>query len=111
MEPNVTAEYYNPQQSVGSSDYQEQTPQTQSTTYQPPLPPRRTHQNFGDDDPSNPIHYTRDPHKLIAYLIPFPKPRIQASPSSPPVPQRFLIYTPPPPPLSKPAEGEKEERL
>ncbi|KAF2239258.1 hypothetical protein EV356DRAFT_528532 [Viridothelium virens] len=83
----------------------------QTGSYQPPPPPKRVHQNFGDDDPSNPIHYARDPHKLIAYLIPFPKPHLHISSSSPPVPQRFLIYTPPPPPLSKPAEGEKEGRV
>lgn len=66
--------------------------------------------NFGDDDPSSPIHYTRDPHKLIAYLVPFPKPSIKGvEPSS--IPDRFLIYTPPPPPLSAPAEGEKEDKF
>ena len=67
-------------------------------------------QAYGDDDLSNPIHYTRDPHKLIAYLVPFPKPQIHSvDPSS--IPERFLIYTPPPPPLSKPAEGEKEGKV
>lgn len=66
--------------------------------------------NFGDDDPSSPIHYTRDPHKLVAYLVPFPKPIIKGvEPSS--IPDRFLIYTPPPPPLSAPAEGEKEDKF
>ena len=65
---------------------------------------------FADDDPSSPIHYTRDPHKLVAYLVPFPKPVIKGvEPSS--IPDRFLIYTPPPPPLSAPAEGEKEDKL
>lgn len=85
-----------------------------STSHQkpPPLPPRPTVtvQHFGEDDPSNPVHYTRDPHKLIAYLIPFPKPMIKGQPISS-IPDRFLIYTPPPPPLSKPAEGEKEARF
>ena len=66
--------------------------------------------NFGDDDPSSPIHYTRDPHKLVAYLVPFPKPVIKGvAPTS--IPDRFLIYTPPPPPLSAPAEGEKEDKF
>ncbi len=65
---------------------------------------------FGDDDPSSPIHYTRDPHKLVAYLVPFPKPVIKGvEPST--IPDRFLIYTPPPPPLTAPAEGEKEDKL
>ncbi|KAF2755917.1 hypothetical protein EJ05DRAFT_441935 [Pseudovirgaria hyperparasitica] len=59
-----------------------------------------------DDDHNNPIHYTRDPHKLIAYLIPFPKPKGHDTN----IPDRFLIYTPPPPPFPKPAEGEKESR-
>ncbi|KAL1616238.1 hypothetical protein SLS54_008531 [Diplodia seriata] len=81
-----------------------------ATPYQPPPPPRRTRQVFSDDDPANPIHYTRDPHKLIAYLIPFPKPALKdTAPDA--IPDRFIIYTPPPPPLSKPAEGEKEERM
>ena len=87
--------------------------QTLNTGFQPPLPPRRPSaqsMNFGDDDPSSPIHYTRDPHRLVAYLVPFPKPTIKGvDPSS--IPDRFLIYTPPPPPLSAPAEGEKEDKF
>ncbi len=83
------------------------------TGFHPPLPPRRKSSqnvNFGDDDPSSPIHYTRDPHKLVAYLVPFPKPVIKGvEPST--IPDRFLIYTPPPPPLTAPAEGEKEDKL
>ena len=87
--------------------------QSLDTGFHPPLPPRRPSSqnvNFGDDDPSSPIHYTRDPHKLIAYLVPFPKPVIKGVESSS-IPDRFLIYTPPPPPLSAPAEGEKEEKF
>lgn len=75
-----------------------------------PVPPKRHSANFGEDDPSNPIHYTRDPHKLVAYLVPFPKPFIKGVDSSR-IPDRFLIYTPPPPPLSAPKEGEKEGKL
>lgn len=76
----------------------------------PPLPPRRPSQNFEADDPSHPTHYSRDPHKLIAYLVPFPKPRLQGiDPAT--IPGRFLIYTPPPPPLAKPGQGEKEATL
>ncbi|OJD30049.1 uncharacterized protein BKCO1_6700031 [Diplodia corticola] len=85
-------------------------PEHQPTAYQPPPPPRRARQAFGDDDPSNPIHYTRDPHKLIAYLIPFPKPVLKDTPPDR-IPDRFIVYTPPPPPLSKPADGEKEDRM
>jgi len=76
-----------------------------------PLPPRRQGLDLGgDDDPSNPIHYIRDPHKLIAYLVPFPKPCLRDGTQGT-VPSRFLIYTPPPPPLNKPADGEKEGKL
>lgn len=70
-------------------------------------PPQRQRHNFGDDDPSNPIHYTRDPHKLIAYLVPFPTPQLSNAPSSS-IPKRFLIYSPAPPPLHKPSANEKE---
>lgn len=28
-------------------------------------PPQRLASSFADDDPSNPVHYTRDPHRLI----------------------------------------------
>lgn len=91
-------------------------PPQHSGTYQPGnyahLPPHSqdASQGYGEDDLSSPIHYTRDPHKLTAYLVPFPKPQIHGiDPSS--IPDRFLIYTPPPPPLSKPAEGEKEGKV
>ncbi|KAI9664807.1 MAG: hypothetical protein M1821_006255 [Bathelium mastoideum] len=110
--------YYDPQTSTASNPVAQgdQAPPPYSAGYQPPPPPQRARRNFGDDDPSNPIHYTRDPHKLTAYLVPFPKPRLHtssssSSSSSPPIPQRFLIYTPPPPPLTKPDEGEKEARI
>jgi hypothetical protein len=63
-----------------------------------------------DDDPTNPVHYIRDPHKLIAYLVPFPRPELKGvDPEL--IPSRFMIYTPPPPPLQKPAEGTKEAKL
>lgn len=89
-------------------------------------PPRRQPTEFGTDSPSDPTHYIRDPHKLVAYLIPFPRPHLTKAPSEssksdkstlenpltdPTVPQRFLIYTPPPPPLQAPPEGVKEERV
>lgn len=78
--------------------------------YHPPLPPRRASVNLGDDDPNNPIHYTRDPHKLVGYLVPFPKPIVKGVETAG-IPDRFLIYTPPPPPLSQPKEGEKEDKF
>ncbi|KAI9714300.1 MAG: hypothetical protein M1820_000261 [Bogoriella megaspora] len=99
-------------QQAPAQDFYAPTPATNSSApYQPPLPPRRAVQRLGDDDPSSPIHYTRDPHKLVGYLIPFPKPRFHGDAASHNVPDRFLIYTPPPPPLLKPPEGEKEERV
>lgn len=73
----------------------------------PPLPPKMQGYDYTQDDVSSPVHYTRDPHKLVAYLVPFPTPNIKGvDPST--VPMRFLIYTPPPPPIPAPAEGEKE---
>lgn len=76
-------------------------------SYRPPLPPRYSIERSADIDP---IHYTRDPHRLTAYLIPFPKPQIKHTPASG-IPDRFLIYTPPAPPIPKPAEGSKEPKL
>ncbi|KAF2741168.1 hypothetical protein EJ04DRAFT_507580 [Polyplosphaeria fusca] len=53
------------------------------------------------------LRHSREPGKLTAYLIPFPTPRLKGvKPEN--TPTRFLVYTPPPPPLSKPAPGEKE---
>ena len=83
----------------------------QSQTLQPPaLPPRRNSDVDGEDI-SSVVHYTRDPKKLIAYIVPFPKPTIKHV-NSEDVPTRFLIYTPPPPPfMEAPAEGEREGRV
>ncbi|KAJ9626670.1 hypothetical protein H2204_010059 [Knufia peltigerae] len=98
-----------PPPSYNPADYAGQESHQAAPQFQPP--PQRIKQTFSaDDDPSNPIHYIRDPHKLIGYLVPFPKPKIgSATPDS--VPSRFMIYTPPPPPLQKPAEGTKEAKL
>lgn len=56
---------------------------------------------------SEPLRHTRSSGSLIAYIIPFPKPRIKNIDIDD-IPDRFFIYTPPLPPLSKPAPGEKE---
>ena len=71
----------------------------------PPLPPRRS-ADLSDSNES-PIHFTRDPKRLTAYLVPFPSPASGAQN----FPLRFMIYTPPAPPLGKPAEGEKESKV
>lgn len=97
---------YNPR------DYENQpVAQDQGHLYPPP-PPKRTTKRYSDEqDVSSPIHYTRDPKKLIAYLVPFPRPHV---PNIPPenIPQRFLIYTPPPPPfVDKVPEGQKEGKV
>ena len=75
-----------------------------------PPPPQRLRPSISGEDINSPIHYTRDPHRLVAYLVPFPKPKLEKVPSDG-IPDRFLIYTPPPPPLGKPKEGEKEGRV
>ncbi|BFZ61974.1 hypothetical protein YB2330_003053 [Saitoella coloradoensis] len=96
----------------------------------PPQRMRRTYSDGGETGGA--LHYTRNPNILTAYLIPFPqprfnppiKPKVQAhgeelssadikrmeaegalypgTQAEDGVPMRFLIYTPPPPPLRKP---------
>src|SRR5579871_2654423 len=72
-----------------------------------PEPPKRLSMVLGEDTYS-PVHYMRDPHKLVAYLVPFPKPDMYYGKN---IPDRFLIYTPPPPPLTPPKDGEKETKM
>jgi hypothetical protein len=104
-----------------SSAYHEQAPplppRTTSTTgtsntflgqSSPPL--RRSSAISSNEDISSAVHYTRDPHKLTAYLISFPKPTLHGIPPGS-IPTRYLIYTPPPPPLKAPQEGEKEAKI
>jgi hypothetical protein len=70
------------------------------------MPPRRRG-SLGQVEVSPTVQYRRDLEKMMAYLVPLPKPEL------PPVltdsiPQRFMIYTPPAPPfLSKP-ESKRE---
>ena len=115
--PEKHGDYYAPQSGGQylppppmTNTQQSQTSAVSLSAYQPPLPPRRQSASFGDDDPNNPVHYTRDPHKLVGYLVPFPKPIVKGVETAG-IPDRFLIYTPPPPPLSQPKEGEKEDKL
>ena len=98
-----------PIENVFSNDQQVPSDAMSSGTleYRPPLPPRRSIEQAAAIDP---IHYTRDPHRLTAYLIPFPKPQLKNTPAAG-IPDRFLIYTPPAPPIPKPAEGSKEPKL
>ena len=94
-----------PQQS--QVPYQPYNPQDYANA--PALPPRPVNRMSTSSDTSSPVHYTRDPHRLVAYLVPFPKPNIHGV-ATEAIPPRFLIYTPPPPPLQAPKEGEKEDR-
>lgn len=86
-------------------------PEKSQAGFEPP--PTRKTSDFGDS--ASPVHYIRDPHKLIAYLVPFPKPDIHKGflhkADAANIPDRFLIYTPPPPPLTAPKEGEKEDKF
>ncbi|KAL1311213.1 hypothetical protein AAFC00_001405 [Neodothiora populina] len=84
----------------------------QSNSLFPPPPerPGSFQSAHSDVDVSSPGHYTRDPHKLTAYLIPFPRPTLKGV-ATEALPPRFLIYTPPPPPLKPPKEGEKESKV
>ncbi|KKY39860.1 putative secreted [Diaporthe ampelina] len=63
------------------------------------LPPRR--RLTTSDIPVTSVGYTRDPQRLIAYLIPLPPPSSKGQTLN--VPQRYVIYTPPAPHLLKPS--------
>ncbi|EME48965.1 hypothetical protein DOTSEDRAFT_142500 [Dothistroma septosporum NZE10] len=98
----TSAPAYNPQEYAG---------QAIGTTKPFEAPAQRL--SLEHEDVSSPIHFTRDPKKLVGYLVPFPKPVLHGVPAER-VPQRFLIYTPPPPPISskwQPKEGEKESKM
>ncbi|GIZ39422.1 hypothetical protein CKM354_000280500 [Cercospora kikuchii] len=70
-------------------------------------PPQRLSQLDVQSEPSA-TDYRRDIRSLTAYLIPYPKPHLKGvAPED--IPQRFLVYTPPPPPFhTKPPEGRRE---
>ncbi|KAI9050949.1 hypothetical protein LZ554_005060 [Drepanopeziza brunnea f. sp. 'monogermtubi'] len=73
----------------------------------PAVPPRRIPKV---DEPNNhcSLKYSRDPERMIAYLIPLPKPKYSEKEDE--MPERFLVYTPPQPHFLKPAEGVKEPK-
>ena len=121
-----SALYPPPLQPRSHSRLQPQTPVTQQTTGTtgstiraskaaeagftlPPHPSARSNSTSSMTvfSSSEPLTYSREPGKLTAYLIPLPKPRLKGV-NAADIPTRFIIYTPPPPPLSKPAPGEKE---
>lgn len=66
------------------------------------LPPRR--RLTTGDIPVTAVGYSRDPERLIAYLIPLPPPSAKGQTLD--VPQRYMIYTPPAPHLLKPNTAE-----
>lgn len=66
-----------------------------------PPPPSRNHNIEVHNEEILP--YVNDPKCLVGFIVPLPKPE-----GSGDTPVRFLIYTPPPPPLKAPDDGEKE---
>lgn len=112
--PNADATYYQPDQKHSQLNpalppRPGYTSAASSSSFVDPYgpPPVRKSADYGEDL-SSPIHYVRDPHKLIAYLVPFPPPRNAPAEG---FPQRFMIYTPPPPPIPPAKEGVKEDRM
>lgn len=87
------------------------TGQPSATGNYPPPPQHMGQSEIATDDPSDPAHYMRNPSKLTAYIIPFPTPRINVPTGD--IPRRFMIYTPPPPPLQPwdPNSGTKEPKM
>lgn len=52
-------------------------------------PSRAATAHFGEDDPTG-MNYTRDPHKLTAYLVPFPQPHLKNAAAAEKVSRTFL---------------------
>lgn len=86
-----------PRPPTGQDDHQSRSPEPIDELEL--LPPRRR-LTTGDIPVTN-VGYTRDPERLIAYLIPLPPPSTKGQTLD--VPQRYMIYTPPAPHLLKPS--------
>ncbi|RMZ87252.1 hypothetical protein DV736_g5526, partial [Chaetothyriales sp. CBS 134916] len=99
-----------PQQKASNHQFGDVAPST--ANFAPPPKRNAPVPSYSEDDPGNLIHTVRDPHKLVAYIIPLPTPTLAQAPTDQ-VPHRFLLYTPPPPPLKKPTlkPGEKEDKV
>ncbi|CZT04537.1 uncharacterized protein RAG0_10957 [Rhynchosporium agropyri] len=83
------------------------TPFKQRNTLPPPTIPEEPNEQIGDP----PVKYSRQPEKLMAYLIPLPNPNLKKRMGrEDDLPQRYLLYTPPKPHCLKPAEGVKETK-
>ncbi|KAL2061203.1 hypothetical protein VTL71DRAFT_7476 [Oculimacula yallundae] len=83
------------------------TPLKKRTNLPPPTIPEETFEQVGGP----PIKYSRQPEKLMAYLIPLPKPKLRKNlEREDDLPQRYLLYTPPQPHHLKPAKGVKESK-
>ncbi|KAJ8609572.1 hypothetical protein MRB53_039023 [Persea americana] len=62
--------------------------QAQQLSAFPPPPPSRKAFDYDHEDSATSLQYIRDPHRLIAYLVPFPKPHLKGiEPSQ--IPDRF----------------------
>ncbi|GAB1740861.1 hypothetical protein NU219Hw_g5940t1 [Hortaea werneckii] len=109
--PDVERPELPPRSKGGVSDTPGLSAHSLNSSLNVPPPPQRKRTSFGGEDIASPIHCTRDPHRLVAYLVRFPKPELVKAASEVEIPDRFLIYTPPPPPLSKPKENEKEGQI
>ncbi|KAK0099345.1 hypothetical protein ONS95_006294 [Cadophora gregata] len=82
-------------------------PFKQRVTLPPPTIPEETREQVRDPA----LKYSRHPERLVAYLIPLPKPKLTKQlERADELPERYLLYTPPRPHLLKPVKGVKEKK-